>query len=276
MKTTTRRWLLAATAATAVVGCSSGEIRQSVSPDNTGAPTDAGDDAASGVGAESGTLPAAAAEIMAKAPYDDGTVAVLRGRRRQRRRAARQPGRRDGLHRIDGEGVRRRLGLRDARPRHQTDHAGLRHDAGRRQRRRGGPRARGVRRSGARRAQCPGRTIRPHLRRRQRRSSLRQHRTQRDPRRRPARRSRRPRPADRRSRHHPRRWRRRDRHEHLATLPRTGGLDPGDLRQRQPRRHPGHGGCRRRTRRRSRSRRRPTTSPSMPTSRPSPRAARPT
>ena len=40
MKTTTRRWLLVATAATALVGCSSGEIPEGVSPDDTVAPID--------------------------------------------------------------------------------------------------------------------------------------------------------------------------------------------------------------------------------------------
>jgi hypothetical protein len=40
MKTTTRRWLLAATAAAALVGCSSGEAHQGVAPEDTVAPVD--------------------------------------------------------------------------------------------------------------------------------------------------------------------------------------------------------------------------------------------
>ena len=181
------RGVLAAILVTALAGCGGGGGQSTTASE------------APGPNAEIGTLPDEAAAIMGS-PVCVGTMAVLRGRRRERRGAARQPGRRAGVHGVDGKRVLRRLGLRHARHRHTIDDARLRHDADQRRRRRRGPGAGGVRRSGARRAQRDGGPVRPHLRRRHRRSRLRRLRAERGAGRRPAGRSRRPRPADRRTR----------------------------------------------------------------------------
>ena len=79
----------------------------------------------SGVTAEIGTLPDDARAIMEKAPYESARWIYYVADAESGEVLLANRARRDGVHRVDGQELRRRHGLRHARPGHHADDTGL-------------------------------------------------------------------------------------------------------------------------------------------------------